>query len=67
MCRADGVVLLLTKFCDPWLFDCQRITATLDEADMLSLTLEIEQNQPPPEQFRTRVAAFAELLTGMTQ
>jgi len=59
---ADGVVFLLTKFCDPWAFDYAHAKNTLDEADIPALMLEVEQNLPVPEQFRTRTGAFVEIL-----
>ena len=62
LCGAEGVVMLFTKFCDPWAFDYPRIRETLEAAGLPSLLLEIEPHQPPAEQFRTRVEAFAEML-----
>jgi len=60
--NADGVIFLLTKFCDPWLFDQVHINRVLEKAGIPALTLEIEQHLPPSEQMRTRAQAFAELL-----
>jgi len=60
--KANGVIFLLTKFCDPWLFDQVRINRVLEDAGIPVLTLEIEQHLPPSEQMRTRAQAFAELL-----
>lgn len=60
--QADGVVFLLTKFCDPWFFDYPHISRTLEAAGMPSLLLEVEQHLPAPAQLRTRVEAFAEML-----
>lgn len=60
--KADGVLFVLTKFCDPWAFDYPHVRETLEGAGVPSLLLEIEPNQPPPGQFQTRVAAFAEML-----
>ncbi len=60
--EADGVVLLLTKFCDPWGFEYPPINNALTEAGIPVLALEVEQHLPPPEQLRTRAEAFAELL-----
>jgi len=59
---ADGLIFLLTKFCDPWAFDYPHARETLDAAGLPSLLLEIEQQPPPSGQFETRVAAFAEML-----
>lgn len=60
--EADGVVFLLTKFCDPWFFDYPHAEKKLREAGIPSLLVEVEQNQPVPEQFRTRAQAFFEML-----
>ncbi len=62
--QADGVVFLLTKFCDPWFFDYPYISRTLEAAEMPTLLLEVEQHLPAPAQLRTRVEAFAEMLRG---
>ncbi len=59
---ANGVIFLFTKFCDPWAFDYPRMRESLEQAQVPSLLLEIEQNQPPSAHFQTRVAAFAEML-----
>ena len=59
---ADGVVLLFTKFCDPWAFEYPGLRAEFDAARVPLLLLEVEQHMPPTAQFETRVAAFAEIL-----
>ncbi|MCK5557653.1 MAG: 2-hydroxyacyl-CoA dehydratase, partial [Candidatus Hydrogenedentes bacterium] len=63
-CDADGVIFLLTKFCDPWAFDYPYLRETLEAGGIPSLLLEIEQHVPPTEQFKTRVGAFVEMLGG---
>jgi len=60
--RADGVVFMLTKFCDPWFFDYPNARNTLEEAGIRTLLLEIEVHQKPDQQLATRTAAFAEML-----
>ena len=62
LARADGVVFMLTKFCDPWFFDYPNARDTLEEAGIPTLLLEIEVHQEPGQQLRTRTAAFAEML-----
>ncbi|HNR36243.1 MAG TPA: 2-hydroxyacyl-CoA dehydratase family protein [Candidatus Hydrogenedentes bacterium] len=64
---ARGVIFLFTKFCDPWAFDYPRMREALDNVQVPSLLLEIEQNQPPSAHFQTRVAAFSEMLGATTQ
>ena len=60
--RAAGVVFLLTKFCDPWFFDYPHVNKTLEATGIPGLLVEVEQNLPVPEQFRTRAEAFVEML-----
>ncbi len=59
---AEGVVFLITKFCDPFGFDYPHISSTLETAGIPSLMLEVEQNLPVSEQVRTRMEAFIEIL-----
>ncbi len=60
--KADGVIFLLTNFCDPVAFDYVPQKDALEAANIPALSLSVEQHQAPPEQLRTRVAAFAEML-----
>ena len=60
--EADGVIFLLTKFCEPWAFDYPHIRETLEAASIPSLLVEIEQHLPPSAHFSTRIGAFAEML-----
>jgi len=59
---ADGVVLLLTKFCDPWAFEYPSLREAFEGAGIPLLLVEVEQHMPPTAQFETRVAAFAEIV-----
>ncbi|MCA1901841.1 MAG: 2-hydroxyacyl-CoA dehydratase family protein [Candidatus Hydrogenedens sp.] len=58
----DGVIFLQTKFCDPYAFNYPYLRKRLEQEGIPSLLLEVEQNQPVPEAFRTRVEAFVETL-----
>jgi len=58
----DGVIFLQTKFCDPYAFNYPYLRKRLEQEGVPSLLLEVEQNQPVPEAFRTRVEAFVETL-----
>jgi benzoyl-CoA reductase subunit C len=60
--QSDGVIFLITKFCDPFGFDYPHINEQLEKAGIPSLMLEIEQHLPVPEQVRTRMEAFVEIL-----
>ncbi len=60
--QAEGVIFLLTSFCDPVAFDYVPMSAALEQAGIPALSLSVEQHREPPEQLRTRVAAFVEML-----
>jgi benzoyl-CoA reductase subunit C len=59
--RADGVVFVVEKFCEPHAFDYALILPALDEAGIPYLMLEMEQT-PSLEALRTRLQAFVEML-----
>jgi len=60
--RADGVIFLFLKFCDPHLFDYPYLKTALDEAGIPSLFFEIEEQMPSAGQVKTRCEAFIEML-----
>lgn len=62
---ADGVLILLTKFCDPWCFEVPNLKKVFEDAGLPALLVEVESHQPPAEQFRGRVEAFVEMLEGV--
>ena len=57
-CRADGVVFLLLKFCDPHAFDYPYIKEALDREKIPSLLLEIEDQTQAGGQLETRLETF---------
>lgn len=59
--KADGVVFVLQKFCDPHAFDYAIIKKKLDDAAVPHLRLEME-HAPAPDQWRTRLQAFLEMI-----
>lgn len=59
---ADGVMIFVTKFCEPWGFEYPHLRETLEAAGVPVVQVEIECHQPPGEPFRNRVAAFVEML-----
>ncbi len=65
--KADCVVFLLTKFCDPCFFDYPSSRDALEAEGIRTLLLEIEVNQPPGHQLKTRVAAFVEMFAASQQ
>jgi bcr-type benzoyl-CoA reductase subunit C len=60
--QADGVVVLIMKFCDPEEYDYPFIKQDLEAAGIPHLYLEIEQQMDSVEQLRTRLQAFSEML-----
>jgi benzoyl-CoA reductase/2-hydroxyglutaryl-CoA dehydratase subunit BcrC/BadD/HgdB len=60
--QADGVVIVMMKFCDPEEFDYPIYKKELEEAGIPMLYLEIEQKMDSIEQIRTRIQAFTEML-----
>lgn len=59
---AQGVVILLAKFCDPHLLNYPYLKDKLAQADIPHLLLETEQGKVPVGPFRTRLQAFVETL-----
>lgn len=62
--KADGVVFLLLKFCDPHAFDYPYIKDMLDRAGIPSLLIEIEDQSAAAgeERLRTRLETFVEMI-----
>ncbi|NPV91137.1 MAG: 2-hydroxyacyl-CoA dehydratase [Firmicutes bacterium] len=60
--QADGVVVLMMKFCDPEEYDYPFVKQDLDKAGIPSVYVEIEQQMESMEQIRTRLQAFSEIL-----
>ena len=60
--RAQGVVFLFLKFCDPHSFDYPYMKGFLDKEKIPSMLLEIEQELPSEGQLSTRFEAFIEML-----
>jgi bzd-type benzoyl-CoA reductase N subunit len=59
--RADGVIFVLEKFCEPHAFDYALVRPMLDQTGIPHLLLEMEQT-PSLEALRTRLQAFVEIL-----
>jgi benzoyl-CoA reductase/2-hydroxyglutaryl-CoA dehydratase subunit BcrC/BadD/HgdB len=60
--RADGVVFVLLKFCDPHAFDYPYLKACLDDAGIKSMALELDNSQDSHGQVATRVETFVHML-----
>lgn len=59
---AQGVIILLAKFCDPEEFEAPLATKALREAGINVVTIEVDQSTETYEQARTQFETFAELL-----
>ncbi len=59
---AQGVVILLAKFCDPEEFEAPLVTKALKEAGIPVVTIEVDQSTESYEQARTQLETFAEIL-----
>jgi benzoyl-CoA reductase subunit C len=60
--KADGVIFLFLKFCDPHAFDYPYLKEYLDKEGIPNMLLEVEQQIPAAGQLRTRLEAFVEML-----
>ena len=60
--RADGVVFLLMKFCDPHDFDYPYLKSFLDKEGIPSMLLEIEDQLPSEGQLLTRFETFIHMV-----
>ena len=60
--RADGVVFVFLKFCDPHAFDYPYLKSMLDDAGIPNLLVELEEQTASQGQFQTRCEAFMEML-----
>ncbi|MBI4830759.1 MAG: 2-hydroxyacyl-CoA dehydratase [Candidatus Lindowbacteria bacterium] len=60
--NADGVVMLILKFCDPHAFDYPDLAKRLSESNIPHLLVETEIQPTSIEQVRTRLQAFVEML-----
>ena len=61
-CGADGIVVLMMKFCDPEEYDYPIYKEEVEAASVPMLYLEIDQQLTSFEQIRTRVQSFTEML-----
>ncbi len=60
--KADGVVTLLTKFCDPEEFDWPFLKAAFAKANLPATVIEIDRQMTNFGQLETALEAFADLL-----
>ena len=60
--KADGVVFLLIKYCDPHAFDYPYLKAALDKEGVPNILVEVSDQLPAAGQLKTRFEAFVEML-----
>lgn len=60
--KADGVVFMLLKFCDPHAFDYPDIKAMLDRENIPCMMLDMEERLPAEGQLQTRFETFIQIL-----
>jgi benzoyl-CoA reductase subunit C len=60
--RADGVIYIYLKFCDPHAFDYPYLKQMLSDADIPAMVLEMEDRRLLSGQFQTRCQAFLEMI-----
>lgn len=60
--RADGVIFLFFKFCDPHAFDYPTLKKTLDSEGIPNTLIEVEDQPSVDERLQTRIEAFIEML-----
>lgn len=60
--KADGILWVMTKFCDPEEYDYVPVKRMIDAAGIPLLTVEVDQQMVNYEQARSAVEAFAEML-----
>lgn len=60
--KAQGIVVVMTKFCDPEEFDYPLIKKAAEQADIPCLTIEVDRQMSDYAQARTAIETFKELL-----
>ncbi|MBN1381246.1 MAG: 2-hydroxyacyl-CoA dehydratase [Deltaproteobacteria bacterium] len=60
--KADGVIFLLLKYCDPHAFDYPYLKSALDNEGVPNILIEVSDQLPAHGQLKTRFEAFIEML-----
>jgi len=60
--KAEGVVFMLLKFCDPHAFDYPYLKQRLDALSVPSVLIEIDEQLPAQGPLKTRIEAFLEMI-----
>ena len=59
---AKGIIVLMTKFCDPEEFDYVPIKRACEKAGLMNLNIEVDRQMVNYEQAATMIQAFKEML-----
>ena len=60
---ADGVLLVLTKFCDPEEYDIVPLRKILEKSGIRCMQIEVDQQTTSLEQVKTAIETFCEMLS----
>jgi benzoyl-CoA reductase/2-hydroxyglutaryl-CoA dehydratase subunit BcrC/BadD/HgdB len=60
--RADGVIFMLMKFCDPHAFDIPFLTDFLDRQGIKSMVVEMDDQQQAQGRISTRIETFIHMI-----
>ena len=60
--KAQGVIILMAKFCEPHMYYYPEIKEAFDRAGIAHLLIETEHESMPLEVFKTRVETFLEII-----
>lgn len=60
--KADGIIVFMTKFCDPEEYDYPQMKKDFEEAGIAHLIIETDMQMKNYEQARTAIQAFSETL-----
>jgi benzoyl-CoA reductase subunit C len=61
-CNAQGVIILMAKFCEPHMYYYPEIKEAFDKHGVSHLLIETEHESMPLEQFKTRIETFLEII-----
>lgn len=61
-CKADAIIVLMTKFCDPEEYDYPIMKKAFDKNEIPSISIEVDQQMRNYEQARTMVQTLSDML-----
>lgn len=60
--KADGIIILMTKFCDPEEFDYVMLKKAFEKADLPFVTIEVDRQMVNYQQANTIIQTFSDML-----